>query len=180
MREAAEQRRPTDTRGLQELARRCRLGDQAAIRILHFAPGAGPSPRSAVQWEVVCIQQGRATLAWLLPKGEPQFRPVPPGGIDFNRLHCLALDRLPELLAMTLPSGHETDDGRGHWCWAGTHPQRPELVHVNLLTGSWNEPNTGRAGLDLVSFFARVFGLSPGRAAHEMARWLGAEVRQYA
>ncbi len=180
MREARERRRPIDTRELQELARRCRLDDRAAIRILHFAPGADLSPRCAVQWEAACIQQGRATLAWLFPKGEPQLRPVPPGGIDFHRLHCLALDRLPELIAMALPDGREIGDGRGRWCWAGSHPQRPELVHLNLLTGSWDEPNTGRAGLDLVSFFARVFGLSPGRAAHEMARWLGAEVRQYA
>jgi hypothetical protein len=78
-----------------------------------------------------------------------------------------------------LPDGHEAGSWGGRWCWIGSHPLRPEPVHVCLTVGIWNEPNTGRAGLDLVSLYSHVFGVSPGRGAHLLAQWLGAEVRAY-
>lgn len=100
---------------------------------------------------------------------------TPPGKIDFFRIHALALDRLGDLLAVLLPTGTETDDAR----WLGCHPDRPMLVSVSLLSGCWDEPNTGRAGRDLVSLTAHCCGLSQAAAARRLAAWLGAEERRY-
>jgi hypothetical protein len=111
---------------------------------------------------------------------EPKPNTTRPGAIDFRRLHCLALDQLDELLAVILPDGQEAKSWGGRWCWIGSHPLRPEPVHVCLMVGVWNEPNSGRAGRDLVSLYAHLFGISGSRAAHLLAQFLGAEVRNYA
>ena len=164
---------------VHDLALRARQGELSAIRALHFGT---PHDRAPVAADLRFCHLAGPTLIDLLDKQTPP-RPHPPlrrGGIDFHRLHCLALDRLPELLAVILPQGREAGSWGGRWCWIGSHPMRPESVHVCLMVGVWTEPNTGRAGLDLVSLYSHVFGVSHGRGAHLLAQWLGAEVRAYA
>jgi hypothetical protein len=162
---------------LREIAARARRGDVEAVRLLHF--GDGTQRESDPAWAALCAVAGPrfrdAADTWT-----PQPRAVPPGGIDFHRLHCLALDRLPELLALLLPEGQEGGTAAGAWAWHGWHPLRPELVQVCLLGGTWTEPNTGRSGRDLVSLYGHMFGVGNGRAARMLAEWLGAEVRAYA
>ncbi len=160
-----------------DLALRARRGEIEAIRALHFQPGHKRSfDPDALEF---CLRAG-PTFVHLIDKHVPRRPAILRSGIDFYRLHALALDRLDELLAVILPEGHEGGGWGGRWCWIGAHPLRPERVEVCLLIGCWNEPNTGAAGLDLVSLYSHVFGVSPGRGAHLLAEWLGAEVRAYA
>jgi hypothetical protein len=167
---------------LCSLASRARLDDIDALRELHFAD-ATDDRRSIdeVLWQSWCEEAAPVFQKLLFPHQKANlFSSMRTGKIDFYRLHCLALDRLPQLLHLTLPYGEEVAGPGGTWCWLGSHPDRPEIVRVELLVGTWDEPNTGKSGRDLVSFFGHMFGLSPGRAAHEIAKWMGAEVRAHA
>ena len=94
---------------------------------------------------------------------------TPPGRLDFYRIHAHALDRLGDVLALLLPDGAETDDAR----WIGSHPKRPLRISVSLLSGCWEEVDTGRTGPDLVSLVAHLFGIRQGEAARRLAQWLG-------
>ena len=76
------------------------------------------------------------------------------------------------VLTLVLPDGAQTDDAR----WIGSHPERPVLVSVSLLSGAWEEPDTGRTGRDLVSLVAHLFGLSQAQAARRLAADTGAIV----
>ena len=108
---------------------------------------------------------------------DPLDIPAPtPGRLDFFRIHAYALDRLEDVLAWFLPDGQETPDVH----WAGHHPLRPVNVRVNLLTGAWDEPETGRSGQDLVSLVAHLFDMKQGEAAAALARKLKVEVIAYA
>lgn len=112
---------------------------------------------------------------------ESLFRPIthpcaPPGQIDFFRIHALALDRLGDVLTLLLPDGAETADA----FWIGSHPERPKLVKVSLLSGAWEELDSGRTGRDLVSLTANQFGLKQAIAARRLAAWLGADAVRYA
>jgi hypothetical protein len=171
------QRIRNPTPALAELRRQCRAGETDAVCLLHFGDGA-PAAVNA-DWDtfvVLAAQEFRR----LQGHTEPARRAVPPGRIDFHRLHCLALDRLPELLAFLLPIGTEAPSEAGNWCWFGSHPNRRIIVAVCLLSGAWDEPATGKGGRDLVSLYGHLFGVSGGRAAHMLAEWLGAELRAYA
>ena len=101
---------------------------------------------------------------------------APKGKLDFFRIHSLTLDRLGDFLTLILPEGSETYDAR----WLGAHPLRPILVSVSLLSGAWEEPDTGRAGRDLVSLTAYLLGVSQTAAARRLAAWLGASEVRYA
>lgn len=105
----------------------------------------------------------------------PWKRTVPPGQLDFWRIHAFALDQLDDLLAVLLPNG--TREGA---TWGGWHPDRPGMVNVCLLGGAWDEPGTGRGGRDLVSLVAYLGGLGQGQAARWLASWTGIEGRRYA
>jgi hypothetical protein len=108
---------------------------------------------------------------------DPLDVPAPtPGRLDFFRIHALAWDRIDDVIGWFLPEGREV----GGAYWEGHHPLRPEMVRVNLLTGAWAEPNTGRSGQDLVSLVAYLFGLKQGAAASALARKLKVEVIAYA
>lgn len=99
---------------------------------------------------------------------------VPPGRLDFYRINALALDRLGDILDLLLPAGGETPDAY----WVGAHSARPMTIRVSLLSGAWEEINTGRTGRDLISLVAHLFGLPQAAAARRLAAWLGAsEVR---
>ena len=143
------------------------------IRALHFGPPSDWDTAGDQDW-----QRFIAIAAAAQPP--PPKRYVPPGGIDFFRLNALALDRMDELLRDILPDGHEGPTDAGHWAWHGSHPQRRELVQVDLMVGAWTEPNTGKSGKDLLSLCAHLFGVSNGRAAHLMADWLDVGVRAHA
>lgn len=108
---------------------------------------------------------------------DPLDIPAPtPGRLDFFRIHAYAWDRLDDVIAWFLPEGEETPDNH----WAGHHPLRPMTVRVNLLTGAWAEPETGRSGRDLVSLVAHLFGMKQGAAAAKLAKKLKIEVIAYA
>ena len=162
---------------LRDLAVRCRQRDLVAIRLLHFSDGA-PRPTDP-DWTAF-IDAAAPEFCTRIDRDIPKPRLVASDGIDFHRLHCLALDRLEELLDFLLPEGHEGATAGGRWSWNGHHPQRREMVQVCLLVGTWAEPNTGKSGRDLISLYGHMFGVSPGRAAHMLAEWLGAEIRAYA
>jgi hypothetical protein len=115
----------------------------------------------------------------LFPHGEPGPRAPMPGQIDFGRVHAFALDRLSELLVLVLPIGTESPSPTGAWVWLGSHPDRPIIVAINLLTGAWDEPTTGHGGRDLVSLVAHLFALRPVEAACRLAAWLGVEARRH-
>jgi hypothetical protein len=143
------------------------------IRALHFGT---PS-----DWDTAGDQDWQRFVAVAASMHPPVKTPyTPPGGINFFRLHALALDRLEELLDDILPNGFEGPSCEGNWCWHGSHPNRPELVLVCMLGGGWSEPNTGKSGKDLVSLYGRIYGVSNGRAAHLLAEWLNADVVAHA
>lgn len=110
----------------------------------------------------------------------PWKRPLRPGQMDFWRIHAFALDRLDELLELLLPEGAEGITNRGIVAWTGWHPDRPTIVVVNLLTGAWDEPQTGRGGADLIGLVAHLCGLGQGQAARWLADWTGIEGQRYA
>lgn len=169
----------TRERAVRDLAARARRGDLEAMRLLHF----GEYPWQKLEdyeygyWIIAAVEFRRIEYGRNPPARHPG---VPPGSLDFFRLHALALDRLDELLAFILPEGHEGPTASGRWVWFGHHPQRPELVTVCLLTGAWSEPNAGCGGRDLVSLYGHVFGVSPGRAYHMMAEFLDVDAVAYA
>jgi hypothetical protein len=143
------------------------------VRALHFGT---PS-----DWDTAGDQDWQRFVAVAAAMHPPVKTPyTPPGGINFFRLHALALDRLDELLDDILPDGHEGPTDAGHWAWHGSHPERRELVQVDLMVGAWTEPNTGKSGKDLVSLYGRIYGVSNGRAAHMLAEWLNADVVAHA
>jgi len=113
--------------------------------------------------------------AEIWPKGLPWERPVRVGSIDFGRVHAFALDQIDELLDLLLPYGAE-----GAAYWVGWHPDGGEALVVNLLTGAWDAPGSGRGGADLVSLVAGVGGISQGAAARWLAAWSGISGRRYA
>ena len=170
---------------LVRLAMGARLGDLDALRELHFGtpeqrarwaetPFGSISPEFMAAGSVAMAKQVADLVPW-----QPQA--AKPGQIDFRRIHAFALDRLPKLVAHILPDGREQAGfGGARWCWVGSHPQRPEMVEVCLLIGAWSEPNSGRAGRDLCSLYANMFGVSAGRGAHMLAEFCRLELRQYA
>lgn len=101
---------------------------------------------------------------------------APPGRLDYFRIHAYALDRLGDVLAAFLPEGMEQPGA----CYIGQHPDRPIPVTVSLLTGAWNEPQTGASGRDLVSLVAHLFGFNQAQAARKLARWLNIAAVAYA
>jgi hypothetical protein len=146
------------------------------VNTLHFPHPTGVPIENDEFWSAANAEFRRR----LFPHGEPGPRAPRPGLIDFGRIHAFALDRLPELLKLVLPIGTESASPTGAWVWLGSHPDRPVIVAVNLLTGAWDEPDTGQGGPDLVSLTAHLFGLRPVEAAQRLAAWLGVEARRHA
>jgi hypothetical protein len=102
----------------------------------------------------------------------PWERQVGIGEIDWWHVHSYALDRLDEILKTALPDGELIDGGT---TWRGRHDQASAWFVVSLLSGSWSEPATGKRGDDIVGLLASIYGVSMGRAARKLARWLGIE-----
>ncbi len=123
----------------------------------------------------------RARLdAEIWPKDAPWERPRKPGHLDFWRIHCAALDRLDELLALLLPNGREGSTALGELVWVGLLPHWQGIIFVNLMTGAWNEPAAERGGRDLIGLAARMGGMGQGQAARWLAEWTGIEGRRHA
>jgi hypothetical protein len=102
----------------------------------------------------------------------PWERSVEVGQIDWWRIHSYALDRLDELLAVVLPHGELVD---GDTAWRARHDEYSPWIVVQLLSGAWSEPATGKRGADLVGLVARIYGMSHRRAAIFLAQQLGIE-----
>ena len=115
--------------------------------------------------------------AW--PGGAPWTRNPKPGAPDFWRIHSIALDNLPELLASLLPYGGYTVNDGGFTVWRGQHQDRPEPVEVDVLCGGWSEPRTGCGGADLVSFVGHVTGQGQGQAARWLSRFFSVPAVRY-
>lgn len=97
------------------------------------------------------------------PVSRPWEPPAPRlGRIDFWRCHGLALDNLGTLLDRLLPRGGETPC---RTYWEGSHPARPLVIRVSLLSGAWTELDTGKSAADLVSLVAHCMNCDPWRAS---------------
>ena len=118
------------------------------------------------------------TETW--PKGAPWTRRRTFGGLDFWTVNALALDRLEKLLAILLPEGFDGFSDAGGRAWIGSHPDRPVTVAVDLLSGGWDELDTGQGGSDPISLVAHVAGIGQGQAARWLADWIGTRGRRHA
>lgn len=155
---------PMDRPALAAAARR---GDVARMRELHGIDAALVRLEPGLQ--AAWAEAGREWSERL----NPPRRPVRPGGIDFVRLHALALDRLDDLLADMLPEGSDVVTADGWIAWRGRRPGHASPVDVDLLIGRWDQYDTGRGGHDLVSLRAFLDdGSTMGRAARSLAAWL--------
>lgn len=173
----------TDPRQLNARASKPLDDDDVADALL----GAPPAPATAPDEDSFALLVNAAAEpfrrrldaeAW--PRGLPWERRVRSGQLDFWRTHCFALDRLDELLGALLPSGGKGFTAKGIYAWTGWHPDRPIAVSVCLLTGRWDEPETGKGGGDLVSLAAHLFGVSQLDGARILAEWCEIDGCRYA
>lgn len=96
--------------------------------------------------------------------------PLPP--IKFDALARELLSRAESLLEQWLPGGVK----RGHEYICGSlQGGDGTSCAVNVNTGMWGDFATGETGGDLVSLYAAINGLSPGKAAVQVARDYGLE-----
>jgi hypothetical protein len=99
------------------------------------------------------------------------------GRVDFARINCAALARLPNILARWLPGG---------WIegteYIALNPRRadrrPGSFKVNLKTGQWADfAIEGARGRDVVSLAAYLGGIGQVEAAERLAAMLGIAAR---
>lgn len=96
-------------------------------------------------------------------------------GIDFKRIAHAALGQSLILLSRWLPGGKV--DGREY---KSLNPTRSDSkvgsFAVNVDSGKWGDFASGDAGLDLISLYAYLHGLSQLDAAKEVAAQMGMDV----
>ncbi len=92
--------------------------------------------------------------------------------INFDRVVAEALTRSDAIVQRWLPDGRR--EGAE---WVARNPCRPDRkpgsFKVNLHTGRWGDFAIDRAGGDLVSLAAYLFGLDQGEAARRVADMIG-------
>ena len=99
-----------------------------------------------------------------------QREPLPP--INFAALADALLARIDHLVPMWLPGGSQL--GHEYRCGSLSGGSGTSCS-VNLTNGKWSDFATGEAGGDLVSLYAAINGLTPGKAAVQVARDEGLE-----
>ena len=99
-----------------------------------------------------------------------QREPLPP--INFTALADALLSRSDHLVPMWLPGGSQL--GHEYRCGSLSGGSGTSCS-VNLTNGKWSDFATGEAGGDLVSLYAAINGLTPGKAAVQVAREEGLE-----
>jgi putative DNA primase/helicase len=96
--------------------------------------------------------------------------PLPP--IRFEALAEALLARAEHIVPNWLPGGVK----RGHeWVCGSVRGEPGGSCCVNLTTGRWGDFNEGLQGGDLISLYAEIHGLTPGKAALQVARDEGLE-----
>lgn len=95
------------------------------------------------------------------------------GQVDFTRINCAALARLPDILARWLPGGRIEGTE-----YVALNPRRadrrPGSFKVNLKTGQWADFAIESArGRDVVSLAAYLGGIGQVEAAERLAAMLG-------
>ncbi len=136
---------------------------------------------NAVDWWAEAGREFRKRLdAETWPKGSPWAKRRTFGGIDYWHVNAFALDRLEKLLAILLPDGSRGVSESGSPAWIGWHLDRPITIAVDLLSGAWDELDTGYGGPDPISLVAHVAGLGQGTAARWLADWIGTRGRRHA
>lgn len=96
--------------------------------------------------------------------------PLPP--IRFQELAAALLDRAHQLVPAWLPGGQR----RGHeWVCGSLSGGSGDSCQVNIQTGRWADFATEDRGGDLVSLYGAIHGLTPGKAALQVAREEGLE-----
>ncbi|MDP9902627.1 VapE domain-containing protein [Variovorax ginsengisoli] len=96
--------------------------------------------------------------------------PLPP--INFTALAEALLARADELVPLWLPGGVRQIN---EYVCGSLSGGEGKSFSVNLKNGRWSDFATGEAGGDLISLYAAVFGLEPGKAVVAVARETGLE-----
>lgn len=95
---------------------------------------------------------------------------LPP--IRFEALAEALLARAEHIVPAWLPGGVK----RGpEWVCGSVRGEPGGSCCVNLVTGKWGDFNEGLQGGDLISLYAEIHGLTPGKAAVQVARDEGLE-----